>query len=261
MRNMVKFIGVVAVVVITGLLMSACGDGSGSDIPVRVRAYDNSQGRGRSAALNTRSGMGMMPLSADINLTAYDTYLTNLGTATQRDPITFPLYCIITAFLSNGDHYTLQWGEFDFTRNLAVNVGNIEPGITVSAFHFAFGFNPDHKIQLVGGSETTPFDLFAYDSDYIDGITFYGSELKLHEGTLFIPGNTIPNPPYPGASPYTKPYQLVVPFDPVLIPSSASSATLNISMDLAGIVSDYGSNVYRLKRKWWESVGLTASIQ
>ena len=264
MKNLIKFFGIMVFATIVGFTISACKNDKDGSIPVKVRAFNNNGVQPAQAmAIRTLQAIEIMPLSSS-SFDVLNGYYTNLGTSTgQYTPSKFALYFILTAFLSNGDHHTLGYGTFDFTKGLTVDVGDIvDTGITVSAFHLAFGGSQlDKTIEFDNGKTISTLEIFSLGSDNFSSIIFYGSELKLHPGTLTGPGgSTIPNPPYPTGGPTTF-YNVVVPFSSISIPDSASSATLNISMDLTDIIEKYGTDLYILKKGWWDNVHLTATVQ
>ena len=270
MKNKVKVIGIITLVAVIVFTIMACNK-DGKVIPVRVKATNNN-GIQPSLAMvqEARSSMEIMASAGDFDaLDPYYSYLATLGSKQTFTPTEFTLYYFLDAYLSNGERFSLGMGLNDFTKGLTVNVGEIETGITVSAFSLAFASSGPHgspKITYEGSSDIH-FECFYIQGDgvttaQIDSITFYGSERKLHDGTLTGPGGTtIPNPPYPTGGPMTL-YQVVIPFSPITIPDSANSATLNISMDLSYIVERYGTSgnyKHALKKNWWDHVYLTAT--
>ena len=105
-----------------------------------------------------------------------------------------------------------------------------------------------------GGGETSNIHQFIYGGD----------TRKLIEGQI-QPAEIFPNIPnnYPGLE-NTFGSTLVIPMNSITIPSNAKSITLNISWNLDGIISQYGTSPnfnFILKNGWWNDLYITASVE
>ena len=111
------------------------------------------------------------------------------------------------------------------------------------------------------GTEIKPFG----------SIYFGAGTRRMYSGVSFpwsqiIPGFT--SWKYGGAEIDSHQSHIVVPFDPINIPSNASSVTLNISWNLNDLISVYegktnsaDDDIYVLKNGWWDDIYITVSVQ
>ena len=284
MKNQIKFIGLISLFAMIVFTMTACDGDKG--IPVKVKAFNNN---GIAPAMSmARSTMNVIPLTADPSFDELNNMYLQIGTeVTKITPNKFNIGGTIIVYTSTGSYeWIVRGGVFDFAGNLTLDVGNITPGVTVSAFSF-------HFIESIGSNSTIEFEWASGQSNFqstfgndlsdtwngskvsiprthvsnggVTSITFGKGPLRVYNNE-YVPVNSVidgisslANNQNIGAG---SGFNVVVPFTPVNIPSSANSVTVEISLDLTNMVAHYEGenmsgqkyNVLYYKNGWWNNI-------
>ena len=266
MKNQTKLFGITALVAVIIFSMTACDTGGGSTVTAKMRASNNNGTKpARSIARAVYTGSQIDTAS----FSALDSYYNGLGTRTsQHTPTKFELYYVLNAISSTGDSVVVGEGLFDFTQNLTINFGEIPTDITCSAiFLQLYGTNPKGGSNpvIVANGQTLNFgNLTGLDGPGLEILAFGAgvSQVKLYNSqavplSALVPGASGSN--FALSSPSNS--KIVFPFEAKTISGSASSVTLSLSFDLTNIIELYPSSKYTLRKGWWESVDLFASVQ
>ena len=146
MKNKFKLFGIISLVTVIVFTIVACNkDGGDKEIPVKVRAFDNSQTQQlQSMAFNAKTVqiMDIMPLASGFS--EYEEFYTwmesNKGTPAQITPTKFVLNANIVFVTRDGyfERPSLNHFDIDFSQpgGYTIDIGDIPTDITCSAIAF-----------------------------------------------------------------------------------------------------------------------------
>ncbi|MCL2212014.1 MAG: hypothetical protein FWB95_08845 [Treponema sp.] len=313
MKNLMKLIGIITLTVIIGFSFAACGgedekDGKGGKITVNVKASNNG---GTQPTASIASARAIITAAGDTDFTEIKSWYAEMGSPKgSLTPTKFMMGYDVGVYTTTGEFLMIGSGMLDFAKPVpvSVNIGDIPDefisGLTVAGFSFemnatvvAFG-QPLVEIEWpywIGtdnqaGRQAAISDNYNVSDYTYDGINYVlvpavwsGNKASIISDK-FEPwryeapriSQIVFDQGLRRAVAVDDQYKIIVPFTPSSGNlSSASSITLNISMDLTGMIEVYGSKefgeiedvyddlsdtIFILKDGWWNKVFLTMTI-
>ena len=278
MKNLMKLIGIIAIVAVIVFAMVSCntggGGGGGGQIPVKIRAFNNG-GTKPSGARSVARAIGDSTTDT-ASFAPLNTFYTARGAevGTGITPSKFKIYYrVVLCWKGDGfDDIKTEWGginQHDFTQNLVINLGHdIPTDLTITAIEIRFIDSEAQPSEITfnsGGEKTLRFVNLAPTVGTVvcpESYVCYGNTKKLVQGHVPAPGVVGPGHEWGQPAPW---YNMVIPFEPLYIPEYASELIIGFSWNLNGIIQEYtngvGTNRFFFKNGFWNNLYLTASVQ